>query len=105
MSNSKGFSTAIYSDFSDPTCIHYSLGTALFARLISSESFTTAIFHGNEIGDGISFHNLYYGHGNVGTAPLPSALPLFATRLAALGCSAGAGNGSLKQRDLIEHLI
>ena len=96
VTNSNGFSANLFTDFSDPTCVHCTLDSALFGGLISTDSFTSVTFQGTEIGDGINFDNLYYGHSNAHAAPLdpvplPAALPLFATGLVGLVCSAGAG--------------
>jgi hypothetical protein len=65
--------------------VHCTLDTALFGGLISTDSFTSVTFQGTEIGDGINFDSLYYGHSNAHAAPLPATLPLFATGLAGLG--------------------
>jgi hypothetical protein len=78
ISNSNGFSANLYTDYGGTTT---SFDTPLFAGLISDDRFTSVSLAGTELGDGIFLDDLYYGH----AAPLPAALPLFATGLGGLG--------------------
>jgi len=80
ISNSSGFSAALYTNYSGSTT---SFDTPLFGGLISDASFSSVSLMGTEIGDGIFLDNLYYS--TAPTTPVPAALPLFATGLGGLG--------------------
>ena len=56
-----------------------------FAGLISTDRFTSVTFVDSEIGDGIFFDNLSYGH----AVPEPSTLILVLTALGSWACLAG----------------
>ena len=85
ITNSNGFSADLFTNFSDPTCAHCTFdSTALFGGLISTQSFTTVIFQGTEVGDGISFDNLSYGH-TPGAVPEPSTWAMMLLGFAGLG--------------------
>jgi hypothetical protein len=96
ISNSNGFSSVLYSNYSgDPASTKFDL----FAGLISDTKFTSVTLAGTEVGDGIFLDNLSYGHSPVVIStfsaalalsdpivtPLPAALPLFASGLIGLG--------------------
>jgi hypothetical protein len=95
ISNSNGFSTVLFSNYSGTTN-----DFNIFAGLISDTRFTSVSLMGTEIGDGMFFDNLSYGHSNkpftgsqsalvlldpLDPVPLPGALPLFASGLIGLG--------------------
>jgi hypothetical protein len=96
IANSNGFYANLFTNYSGTTT---SFDTALFAGLISDTKFTSVTLAGTEVGDGIFFDNLSYGHSPVViptfsaapalsdpiATPLPAALPLFATGLGVLG--------------------
>jgi len=79
ISDSNGFSTNLFVNYSSTTT---SFDSALFAGLISSDRFTSVTFVDSELGDGIFFDNLSYGHAAV---PEPSTLILVLTGLGGLG--------------------
>jgi PEP-CTERM motif-containing protein len=77
ISDSNGFSTDLFVNYSSTFS---GFDHALFAGLISSDRFTSVTFVDSEIGDGINFDNLSYGH----AVPEPSTLILMLTGIGGL---------------------
>jgi hypothetical protein len=80
--DSNGFSANLFVNYVGTTT---SFDTPVFAGLISTDRFTSVTFVDSEIGDGIFFDNLSYGH----AVPEPSTLILVLTALGSWACLAG----------------
>jgi len=78
VTDSNGFSANLFVNYVGTTT---SFDTPVFAGLISTDRFTSVTFVDSEIGDGIFFDNLSYGH----AVPEPSTLILVLTGLGGLG--------------------
>ena len=82
VTDSNGFSANLFANYVGTTT---SFDTPVFAGLISTDRFTSVTFVDSEIGDGIFFDNLSYGH----AVPEPSTLILVLTALGSWACLAG----------------
>jgi hypothetical protein len=63
ISNSNGFSSVLFSNYSGTTS-----DFNLFGGLISDQRFTSVSLMGTELGDGVFFDNLSIGHSNIAAA-------------------------------------